>query len=192
MFLFVYIPISDNLNIMDRREEILQACYELIADKGIKALSQPRIAAAVGLKQGHLTYYFPTRADLLKAVAQGVMNLALAPMEHPEPGVKLTRDLFVDGLVQQVCDPRRARFMVALTAMSEEDPAIHSLIREFDSQLIERVGAILALITEIAPIRAETLHAVVTGLSIQALTAGGNDQPILAKQVLMEVLRASK
>ena len=54
---------------MDVRDRILDAALELLAQGGAQELTQPRVARAAGVRQSHLTYYFPTRAHLFQAVA---------------------------------------------------------------------------------------------------------------------------
>jgi AcrR family transcriptional regulator len=53
----------------ERREQILQAAYEAIDEHGERASLQD-IADRVGVTQPALTYYFPTRVDLLLAVLE--------------------------------------------------------------------------------------------------------------------------
>ncbi|MFC3996403.1 TetR/AcrR family transcriptional regulator [Nocardiopsis sediminis] len=52
-----------------RREQILQAAYEAVDEHGERA-SLHDIAQRVGVTQPALTYYFPTRDDLLLAVLE--------------------------------------------------------------------------------------------------------------------------
>ena len=53
---------------MDVRTRILDAALGLLAEGG--ELTQPRVSKAAGVRQSHLTYYFPTITDLLQAVAR--------------------------------------------------------------------------------------------------------------------------
>src|SRR5204862_155958 len=55
---------------MDVRSRILEAALGLLAESGAHELTQPRVARAAGVRQSHLTYYFPTRAALMQAVAR--------------------------------------------------------------------------------------------------------------------------
>jgi AcrR family transcriptional regulator len=48
---------------IDVRTRILEAALGLLAEHGVTELTQPKIAAAAGVRQSHLTYYFPTRMD---------------------------------------------------------------------------------------------------------------------------------
>ncbi len=53
----------------DRREALLEAAISVVREGGYPALTQTRVAAVAGMTQSHLTYYFPTRTDLVQAVA---------------------------------------------------------------------------------------------------------------------------
>ena len=46
-----------------KREKILAAAAELLLTEGFHALTQHAVAARAGIRQSHLTYYFPTRND---------------------------------------------------------------------------------------------------------------------------------
>src|SRR5919201_1598046 len=71
---------------MDVPERILQAALALLAQSGAHELTQPRVARAAGVRQSHLTYYFPTRADLLQAVAHYSIEKLAGQLEHARPG----------------------------------------------------------------------------------------------------------
>ena len=53
-----------------KREAIVASALDVIEEDGLSGFTQPRVAQRAGLRQSHLTYYFPTRADLLLAVAE--------------------------------------------------------------------------------------------------------------------------
>jgi AcrR family transcriptional regulator len=42
----------------------------LLAESGAHDLTQSKVSRAAGVRQSHLTYYLPTRADLLQEVAR--------------------------------------------------------------------------------------------------------------------------
>ena len=51
------------------------------AKAGSSGFKQPRVAAEAGLRQSHLTYYFPTRADLLAGVARAAVERQLEEVD---------------------------------------------------------------------------------------------------------------
>lgn len=74
---------------MNVKDSILIAGMTLLKEKGIAALTQPQVAKAAGVKQSHLTYYFPTRTDLLLGIAEHTITKAMADVsarlaEKPE------------------------------------------------------------------------------------------------------------
>ena len=66
----------------DVKTRILQAALGVLAEHGAAELTQPKVARAAGVRQSHLTYYFPTRADLLLAVAEHSVGSLMAALTH--------------------------------------------------------------------------------------------------------------
>ena len=59
------------------RERILDAALAILAESGLRNLTQVGVANRARVRQSHLTYYFPTRDDLLEAVtARAVDGIA--------------------------------------------------------------------------------------------------------------------
>ena len=52
----------------DRKQEILRAALELIADEGYGSLSMRALARASGMKLGALQYHFRTWEDMLRGL----------------------------------------------------------------------------------------------------------------------------
>src|SRR5690242_6399099 len=51
-----------------RRQQIVEAAVEAIADRGLDHLSLAEIEQRAGMTRGQLTYYFKTKEDILLAV----------------------------------------------------------------------------------------------------------------------------
>jgi AcrR family transcriptional regulator len=90
------------------RDRILAAAIGLLRDGGIKALSQPKVASAAGVPQGHLTYYFPRKADLLLAVARQTL----------EDTAREIQELLVNG-VNEAPEDARARAVAIVTRLAQ-------------------------------------------------------------------------
>jgi len=105
-------------NATDVRRRILDAALGLLAEHGFMEVTQPKIARAAGVRQSHLTYYFPPGAS----------------------AGKLTPDVFVKIAGDALADKRRARVMLGLIVSSDEDRAIKQFLREF----VVRVRATIA------------------------------------------------
>lgn len=117
------------------RERILDTAVELLRVRGLKHLTQPRVAAAAGVPQGHLTYYFPRRTDLLTAVARRSVEILaheLASFFAGDgwPGADATeqaRALALTGF--HVKNRERTRMLVGLLVESDEDPELRETLR---------------------------------------------------------------
>ena len=122
------------------RRRILDAALGLLAKHGFMEVTQPKIARAAGVRQSHLTYYFPTRSELLKALAVHSIETMLGSLLAGASSGKLTPDVFVRIAGEALADKRRARVMLGLIVSSEEDRAIKQFLREF----VVRVRATIA------------------------------------------------
>jgi AcrR family transcriptional regulator len=68
-------PFSDIAR--QRREQIVEAAVEIITTQGLHNLSLSKIETLAGMKRGQLTYYFPTKEDILLAVFDRLLLLMI-------------------------------------------------------------------------------------------------------------------
>jgi len=114
------------------RQRLLNAALSLMHEQGFHALTQARIAATAGVRQSHLTYYFPTRNDLLKAVVQESKNaMCASTMTACIQEKNLSLDAFKEILIQHLSSSKIPRLMLALTAACDEDISLREWMREF-------------------------------------------------------------
>src|SRR5688572_10407957 len=66
------------------REQILDRAVELFNDRGVEYVGIRELAKDLGIKGGNITYYFPTKDDLVVAVAQRLLALNNATVRIPE------------------------------------------------------------------------------------------------------------
>ena len=118
-------------NAPDVRQRILDAALGLMAEHGFMEVTQPKIARAAGVRQSHLTYYFPTRSELLKALAVHSIETLLGSLVAGASAGKLTPELFAQFAGEALADKRRARVMLGLIVSSEEDREIKQFLRDF-------------------------------------------------------------
>ncbi len=146
------------------REKILTAANEILLTVGFSSLTQQAVAARAGVRQSHLTYYFPTRNDLLRGTAQfGVEAMFLAMTETAAPGEISVEDLR-QLLMPDKNDRQWFRLMTGLSSASEEDGSIRQWMREFDARILEKLTAGFALVgVSISEDSANFLHATFIG-----------------------------
>lgn len=158
------------------RERIVQAALELAQTVGMQGMSQARVATSAGVRQSHLTYYFPTRADLIKATVQAIRDQMLdltrttvgADLAHPVEALR-------HFCVQEVQDPVKARLILSLMLVAEEEPSLHTWIDAFDQEMkqqwleIYRAVGIAADASDI-----DLFHATFVGAALLAAQTGSD------------------
>lgn len=116
------------------RDRILDAAVALLRSDGAEALSQPRVARAAGVSQGHLTYYFPRKQDLVVAVARrGVESIAreLSDFFRGDgwPGAAAPeRERAAAFVAALVADRERTRLLLSLALRARRDRGLRDLL----------------------------------------------------------------
>lgn len=154
------------------RDRIVAAALQVIQNEGLHALTQARVSAVAGVRQSHLTYYFPTRGELLQQiVTAGTASIldTLAGTRGARLGSAAQLRTFLLRLLQ---DKRLARLVCAVTAASEESPELKPWLYEQHRQGIERMRLALAAIGLVPPPRElELFRATVSGLLLTSLSS---------------------
>lgn len=115
-------------------EQILNAALKVLTHEGYAALSIRRVASECGIRQGNLSYHFPTKNDLVKglleAILDGYMDRAV-DMDRLTPG---DRQNYVYGLVRVLRDTQSfqsTRLFPELWAMASHDPEVGLWLQDF-------------------------------------------------------------
>lgn len=153
----------------DKRERILAAAVAVIEDDGMSALTQPRVAARAELRQSHLTYYFPTRDDLVVAVAERVVAMRIESVRGAVDAADPTA-----ALVRMLVDPRQTRLLTALVESADRDDRVRAVfhgLRDGMTPLADRMLTSLGKAS--TPVTRGLLHTTSTGIAVLALANGG-------------------
>ncbi len=146
------------------REKILSAANEIVLTSGSSALTQLAVAKHAGVRQSHLTYYFPTRNDLLRASAQFGVEAMFCATPDISAADKLSIEELRQWLLPEKSDRQWFRLMTGLAAASEEDESIRRWMREFDVRILEKMKAGFARVgAPISQEHANFLHATLIG-----------------------------
>lgn len=122
-----------------RREQILRAAVEILTAEGFGGLTQARVAERAGIRQSHLTYYFPARNDLLRDIAMYGCSVMLNTKELKIYSVQLNLKNFRKALAPNVRDRRFARLRCALIVASDEDAEIKPSLASFEATSMENL-----------------------------------------------------
>jgi AcrR family transcriptional regulator len=167
----------------DRRQDILTAALNAIGEQGFAGLTQPRVAAAAGVRQSHLTYYFPTRLDLLAAVARtaidGQLKAIDGMLDAPSAHVAATLIAHVVGRHPNT------RVLMALAQAADQEPSLRELFRELADGILQRVGKLFEKLgTPPTDEGRHLLHALSVGLAVIDLATARPDGERIAVSVL--------
>jgi AcrR family transcriptional regulator len=164
---------------MHVRSRILEAALGLLAESGAHELTQPRVARAAGVRQSHLTYYFPTRGELLQEVARYSIEKLAGQLAHSRPGA------LPEGIAAGAADKRRSRVMLGLVAAADRDPKIKQRLRRFIAELRQLMTPALAAGgLETDPGSVAFFHSVVVGCAVLQLARDNAEARNEAKAVL--------
>ncbi len=92
-----------SMNLIDVNQKILETAETLIQTKGYNAFSYRDIATIVGVKTSSIHYYYPTKADLGRAVVKMHVDILSDDLErvlrNSKTSFKKKLDLFFDGII---------------------------------------------------------------------------------------------
>lgn len=120
---------TDSASGANRRSEILAVARRIVREEGAAALTQPRLARYLGLRQSHITYYFPRKADLYAA---------LLTESHEQMGALSEQAVgdCCEALVRITFDAESMRFYLSMLLASANSPDLRAAIRAH-TQVIE-------------------------------------------------------
>ena len=112
------------------RDRILTAALHVLRHEGVRHFTQTRVADQAKVRQSHLTYYFPTRAELLEATAERVLDGVtgqIAEMGRTVPN--WGTGPLLSALTRQMVGTEHMRMFLAMIVEADKDPAVRALIQ---------------------------------------------------------------
>ena len=117
------------------RETILRAALDVFATLGFERASTRRIAAAAGIEQGHLAYYYSSKEALWRDVIEAFARECQTPLDEVsarlgrEPAEAIARDVLPRFVESFAADARLTRLM--LQEFSVSSPRHDWLVENF-------------------------------------------------------------
>ncbi|MCJ2184868.1 TetR/AcrR family transcriptional regulator [Novosphingobium sp. 1949] len=118
----------------ETREAILRCALGILVEEGYRAMSMRRVATASGMKFGNLTYYFPTREDLVRELLEAVITAyervfdELSERVEPDPRRRLAA--YCSLILQDIRTKKTTRVFPELWALSSHDPFVLSRVQD--------------------------------------------------------------
>jgi AcrR family transcriptional regulator len=173
--------------VQDRRQEIIEAGLATLREHGYSGFTQPRVASRAGLRQSHLTYYYPTRVDLLAAVGRVAIDGQLAALDAVFNGS--SSDAVAGAIAKLTVRHENTRVLMALAQAADQEPQLRTLFCELADGIISRVGRFLKTLNPAATeADARLLHGVAVGLAVVDLATGREDGEGRAADVIKAAL----
>jgi AcrR family transcriptional regulator len=114
-----------------RREQIVEAAAGIIVRQGLPSLSLSKIERAAGMKRGQLTYYFPTKEDILLAVFDRLLLLMYQQLERAGLACQ-------EGGANHTCWECVQQLLHAVLGPEPFGPEFHTLQYTFLAQIAHR------------------------------------------------------
>jgi AcrR family transcriptional regulator len=189
-----------------RREQIVIAAIEIIARHGLQELSLSRLENKAGMSRGQLTYYFPTKEDILLAVFDRLLQLMYERARERldgEPGAHCQQNIwdFLERLLGHVLgspwsNPEfhalQYTFLSQLGHRKDFRRRLARLYEEWRSHMVGLLAGHLAERPELRHVRARELasliQAILHGLGMQLVADPKAFDPKVMQALCLEVL----
>lgn len=175
----------------EMREAILHAALDILVEEGYRAMSMRRVAARCDMKLGNLTYYYPSREDLVRDLLEAVIRSYETAFDLIARRPGLSAEERLEGLCRLILDDIRTkkttRIFPELWALANHDAFVSERVHE----MYERPRAFLAqIVREMRPDLTEdqcrTLSLFVSA-SMEGMTMfAGYEKPFVADMARIE------
>ncbi|HMT43459.1 MAG TPA: TetR/AcrR family transcriptional regulator [Chakrabartia sp.] len=174
-------------------ELILRAALGILIDEGYRAMSMRRIAAACDMKLGNLTYYFPTREDLVRELLDAVIRSYEvefdAIMHDPEATPRERLDEICALILDDITTKKTTRLFPEFWALSNHDPFVLERIQELYVRARAPLKAIIAEINPGLSIDQRQAVALFISASMEGMTVfAGHDKPYEKRMPVLKQL----
>lgn len=186
------------LQTTDTRERILHATLRVIAEQGVGAVSNRRVAAEAGVALGSLTYHFPSQTTLLREslmlhVAEEVTRLeAVATELRASEASAADAAAEVERVVRRSADKVEPIAELELHLQAARDPELQEASRRCFEAYEDFARAALEALGVPDPARhAPAVVALLSGLAVRRLGTGEREAVGTADALLTLIRGAS-
>lgn len=173
------------------REQILRAALNILIENGYRAITMRRVAEACGLKFGNLTYYYPSREDMVRDLLEAIVGAYELEFDQivQEPNVAAEYRLaeLCALILEDIRTKKTTHIFPELWALANHDPFVSERVQELYTRARR---SLIAIIGEIRPDLTAEQHealALFVSASMEGLTVfAGHAKPFEAKMPWME------
>jgi AcrR family transcriptional regulator len=177
-----------------RRAEVIAAAYGLLCETSVATVTFDRVAERAGVSKGLVTYYFPSKDDLVIATIRHYhalqRTLLAAIAKGEEPAVTLLERLVEAGFPDRASVESELFFQVEVWSFAKDRPAVRRAVAESYRSFRRACQALLDrgvgegyVTTREADWAYLFVHALVDGLSFQIAVDPDLDLAALRRRV---------
>lgn len=175
----------------DGHAQILRAALDLLVGSGYRAMSMRRVAEACGMKLGNLTYYFPTKEDLVRELLDAVISsyeIEFDAIVH-ETGVS-AEDRLAEVcilILEDICSKKTTHIFPELWALSNHDPFVLQRVQEMYARARVALEEIIGEINPALPPDERAILALFISGSMEGMTMfAGHEKPFQPQMPWLE------
>jgi AcrR family transcriptional regulator len=158
---------------MDVREKLIAAGLWVLREEGLAAFTQPRVCRQAAVRQSHLTYYFPTRMDLLVAVAERAVQDRLAVIAASVDEAIDEPRAASAAVARAIASTENNRAFLALAEAADQEPRVQAAFRELTDGIAGRAARLLAQLgIEPTDAAVRLVHALTVGAAVLGVARG--------------------
>jgi AcrR family transcriptional regulator len=168
------------------QSRIIEAALALFAEHGVSGTSLQMIADAIGVTKAAVYHQYPTKDEIVVAVAKVVLTglESAATAAEAEPSRARARDVLIAGMIDLAVESRR------MASVIQRDPVMLRFLEEHAPfrRVMERVNRLLmgGAADARARVEAATIASAIAGAVVHPLAQGLDDEK-LRSQLLNQV-----
>lgn len=171
------------------RQRILEAALQVLGDVGCAQFSVQKVARTAGVYQGNITYYWPRRRDLVRAVAvrvaENYRRAVVAALEGTTGRPAAQLEHVISMMVHGDEDRLQARVLPELWALANTDAEVAQVVARTHDDVMELLLDALGIVED-DPRHPEVVGVLLLiGAAIQGARAlhghRGLDDPVLVQ-----------
>jgi AcrR family transcriptional regulator len=113
------------------KNKIIEAAMDIVDEDGFEGLLQSKLAKRVGIRQSHLTYYFPHKPDLLVALLLDYRRRVDIACQNQD---------VLSTMETMIFDRKRVRFYLSQILEVSEDPRLRAILAEQSRNYKNEIG----------------------------------------------------
>lgn len=118
----------------NKKREILSAAEDCLKERGLEKTNMREIAKKAKLSLGTISYYFPTKDDMLVTIFKDFINRVLKTAHYDDPAIEPKQRVlnFINGFITEfINDPGRLRVFFDIWSHTTNNPKLRDFLKDY-------------------------------------------------------------